>query len=69
MKNSYSASSQMSKQEDWVSSQQMEINCNHGSSQGILAYRAGTRAPPAGMHETIKKKIYVLCMYLSSKHV
>jgi hypothetical protein len=46
-----------------------------GSSQDILVCRAGTRAPPAGTHET-KKKIYflflkffhVLCMYLSSKH-
>jgi hypothetical protein len=26
-----------------------------GSSQGILACRAGTRAPPAGMHKTKKK--------------
>jgi hypothetical protein len=29
-----------------------------GSSQGILACRAGTRALPAGTHETKKKKIY-----------
>jgi hypothetical protein len=28
----------------------------HGSSQGILACRAGTRAPPAGTHETKKIK-------------
>jgi hypothetical protein len=27
-----------------------------GSSQGILACRAGTRAPPASMHETKKNK-------------
>jgi hypothetical protein len=39
------------------------------SSQGILACRAGTRAPPAGTHETKKNKFFhVLCMYLSSKH-
>jgi hypothetical protein len=33
-----------------------------GSSQAILACRAGTRAPPAGTQETKKN------MYLSSKH-
>jgi hypothetical protein len=29
------------------------------SSQGILACRAGTRAPPAGTHETKKKKNFL----------
>jgi hypothetical protein len=46
-----------------------KISYRQGSSQGILACRAGTRAPPAGTHETKKKKIFhVLYMYLSSKH-
>jgi hypothetical protein len=51
------------------------LQCMQGSSQGILACRAGTRVPPAGTHETNKKKkkilnsfFHVLCMYLSSKH-
>jgi hypothetical protein len=35
---------------------------NPGSGQGILAYRAGTRAPSraAGMHETKNKKYFFL---------
>jgi hypothetical protein len=32
------------------------IPTKQSSSKGILACRAGTRAPLAGMHETIKKK-------------
>jgi hypothetical protein len=30
----------------------MRVLMMQGSSQGIFACRAGTRAPPAGMHET-----------------
>jgi hypothetical protein len=36
---------------------------NQGSSQGILACRAGTRAPPAGTHEIKKSGVIKLKTY------
>jgi hypothetical protein len=41
-----------------------------GSSQGILACRASTHAPPASTHKTKKKKKFFIknILYLSSKH-
>jgi hypothetical protein len=43
------------------------VNIVQGSSQGILAFRAGTRAPHDGTHETLNKTFYFFYLFIFFK--